>query len=277
MELISGTKIAEEIKADLKEQNLGKGICPNLAVILVGDNKESMIYVGLKENAARSISGSTSIIELPADISKMELLNAIAKANHEQDTDGIIIQLPLPDHLAPWQDEFLEAVREEKDVDGFNPANRGKLIGGKPKYVSCAALACMEVIDRYVESPEGKNVILVGDSFDLILPLSIRLISEGFNVQVINEYKPDWIRQADVLVVEKGSANMVKGEHLRDGMLVIDAGFYWDGGKTHGNVDKESVSGISGHLLPVPGGVGPLLIAKLMENVSQAAIINRSI
>ncbi len=277
MELISGTKIAEDIKNALGEQNLDKGICPNLAVILVGDNKESMIYVGLKENAARSISGTTSIIQLPAHITKEELLAVISTANNEQDIDGIIIQLPLPDHLAPWQDEFLEAVKEEKDVDGFNPSNRGKLIGGKPRYVSCAALACTEIIDRYVQSDKGKNAVLVGDSFDLILPLSLILIKQGFNVQVISEYKPEWIQNADILVVEKGSPKIVKGEHLRDGMLVIDAGFYWDSGKTHGNVDKDSVSKISGHLLPVPGGMGPLLIAKLMENVCQAAIYNRSI
>ncbi len=277
MELISGTKMAEEIKAGLGEQNLSQGIRPKLAVILVGDNRESMVYVGLKENAARSISGETSIIQLPAHITKEDLLTEISKANHDDSVHGIIIQLPLPDHLGPYQDEFLEAVKEEKDVDGFNPSNRGKLVGGEPRYISCAALACMEVIERYTELPHGKNAILVGDSFDLILPLSILMIRHGFNVQVISEYKPEWIQKADILVVEKGSAKMVKGEHLREGMLVIDAGFYWESGKTHGNVDKDSVSGISGYLLPVPGGTGPLLIAKLMDNLCRASILNRSI
>ncbi len=277
MELISGTKIAEEIKTALGEQNLARGICPNLAVILVGDNKESEVYVRLKENAASSISGATSIIQLPAHISKEELLTEILKANNDPGIHGIIIQLPLPDHLAPYQDEFLEAVEEEKDVDGFNPANRGKLFGGEPKFVSCAALACMEVIDRYIEVRNGKNAVLAGESFDLILPLSILLIRQGFNVQVISEYQPEWIKNTDILVVEKGSAELVKGEHLQEGMLVIDAGFYWDNGKTCGNVDKDSVSRIEGYLLPVPGGMGPLLIAKLMDNLCRAALLTRSI
>ncbi len=236
-----------------------------------------MTYVRLKENASRTISGSTTIIQLPAQVTKEELLGEIAKANNDHGIHGIIIQLPLPDHLSPYQDEFLAAIKEEKDVDGFNPSNRGKLMGGEPRYVSCAALACMEVIDRYVKISGGKLALLVGDSFDLILPLSILLIRQGFNIQVISEYKPELIQNADILVVEKGSPKMVQGEHLRQGMLVIDAGFYWDNGKTQGNVDKDSVSEIKGYLLPVPGGIGPLLIAKLMENVCTASILNGSL
>ncbi len=277
MELISGSKIAEEIKNSLGQENLSQGICPKLAVILVGDDKESMVYVRLKEKAAQSISGETLIWQLSAHISKEDLLTEVSKANNDDSIHGIIIQLPLPEHLRPYQDEFLEAVQEKKDVDGFNPSNRGKLLGGEPKYVSCAALACLEVIQRYTESPQGQNAILVGDSFDLILPLSILLISTGFNVQVISEYKPQWIKNADILVVEKGEAKIVKGEQLREGMLVIDAGFHWENGQTHGNVDKDSLNGINGYLLPVPGGTGPLLIAKLMENVCKAARLNRSV
>ncbi len=277
MELISGTAIAEEIRTTLGARNQANDLSPNLGIILVGDNEESMLYAGLKEKAARSISGRTSIIELPADISKKALLEAIAAANDEPSIDGIIIQLPLPDHLAPFQDEFLEAVKGEKDVDGFNPSNRGRLIGGEPAYISCAALACMEVIDRYIDEPAGKQAVLVGDSFDLILPLFILLIRKGCNVQVISGYQQELVQEADLLVVEKGTAGMVKGEHLRDGMLVIDAGFHWQNGKTLGNIDKDSVGELQGHLLPVPGGTGPLLIAKLMENLCRAAISRRSI
>lgn len=273
MELISGSKIAEEIKSALKLKNQGTGMMPQLVVILVGDDEESMVYVGLKEKAALSISAKTSIRQLPAGISREELLAVIAEANHDAAVDGIIIQLPLPEHLSPYQDEFLEAIKTEKDVDGFNPINRGKLIGGQAEFVSCAALACMEVIQRY--GSQGKNAVLVGDSFDLILPLAIMLIKQDFNVSVIREYQAELVHTADLLVVEKGQAGIVKGQHLREGMLIIDAGFYWEKGKTLGNVDKDSLLDRSGCLLPVPGGLGPLLIAKLMENISQAAIKNR--
>ncbi|NLO22121.1 MAG: bifunctional 5,10-methylenetetrahydrofolate dehydrogenase/5,10-methenyltetrahydrofolate cyclohydrolase [Syntrophomonadaceae bacterium] len=274
MELISGSKIAEEIKSALKLKNQGAGIMPQLAVIIVGDNEESMVYVGLKEKAALSISARTSIKQLPASISKKELLAVIDEANNDAAINGIIIQLPLPEQLIPYQDQLLEAIKTEKDVDGFNPINRGKLIGGQAEFISCAALACMEVIHRY--GPQGKNAVLVGDSFDLILPLAIMLAQQDFNVSLINEYQPEWVQKADILVVEKGRAGVVKGSDLRNGMLVIDAGFYWEKGKTLGNVDKDSLLDQPGYLLPVPGGLGPMLIAKLMENLSQAAIKNRS-
>ena len=132
----------------------------------------------------------------------------------------------------------------------------------------------MEIINRY--PPPGKNAVLVGDSFDLILPLAISLVREDFNVSVIKEYQAGLVQTADLLVVEKGQAGIVKGQDLREGMLVIDAGFHWEKGKTLGNVDKDSCSDLNGYLLPVPGGLGPMLIAKLMENLSQAAFKNRS-
>ncbi len=274
MELISGSKIAEEIRSDLKLENQRRGITPQLGVILVGDDEESQVYVGLKEKAALSISAQTSIIQRPASISKEELLALIAEANNDSGIDGLIIQLPLPGPLAFYQDEFLERVEVGKDVDGFNPINRGKLLGGQAQFISCAALACLEVINRY--QPPGKNAVLVGDSFDLILPLAILLIKQGFKVEVIGEYQAKWVKKADLLVVEKGRAGVVKGPDLREGILVIDAGFYWENSKTLGNVDRDSLLDWRGHLLAVPGGLGPILIAKLMENLCQAAIKNRS-
>jgi methylenetetrahydrofolate dehydrogenase (NADP+)/methenyltetrahydrofolate cyclohydrolase len=274
MELISGSQIAEEIKSALRVKNQEAGIIPQLEVVLVGENEESKVYVNLKEKAALSISARTSIRQLPASISKEGLLTVIAEANNDPAIDGIIIQLPLPQDLSPYQDEFLEAIKTEKDVDGFNPINRGTLIAGQAEFVSCAALACMEIINRY--PPPGKNAVLVGDSFDLILPLAISLVREDFNVSVIKEYQAGLVQTADLLVVEKGQAGIVKGQDLREGMLVIDAGFHWEKGKTLGNVDKDSCSDLNGYLLPVPGGLGPMLIAKLMENLSQAAFKNRS-
>jgi methylenetetrahydrofolate dehydrogenase (NADP+)/methenyltetrahydrofolate cyclohydrolase len=219
MELISGSQIAEEIKSALRVKNQEAGIIPQLEVVLVGENEESKVYVNLKEKAALSISARTSIRQLPASISKEGLLAVIAEANNDPAIDGIIIQLPLPQDLSPYQDEFLEAIKTEKDVDGFNPINRGTLIAGQAEFVSCAALACMEIINRY--PPPGKNAVLVGDSFDLILPLAISLVREDFNVSVIKEYQAGLVQTADLLVVEKGQAGIVKGQDLREGMPVL--------------------------------------------------------
>jgi len=275
VELIDGRAIAEEIRKNLRDINIKNDLCPSLAVILVGDDRDSMIYVGLKDKAAQSISGKAVLVQLPAEISRESLLAEINKLNADENIHGIILQLPLPAHLQNYQDEFLEAIKTDKDVDGFNPINRGKLISGQAEYVSCAALACMEVIDRYITCCAGKNVLLLGDSFDLILPLAVLLINNEYNVQVIQEYEAVYVKNADILIVEKGKAKMVKEEHLHDKMLVIDAGFHWDGRGVSGNVDKDFTAEIKSYLLPVPGGMGPLLIAKLMENVSKAAALRQ--
>lgn len=274
MELISGTRRAEEIRNSLREKNRQEGIQPHLAVLLVGDNPESAVYVRLKEKAVESIYGLSTVVRLNADINREELLSEINKLNNDKNIDGIILQLPLPQHLADGQDDFLEAIRIDKDVDGFNPINRGKLIGGKPCFVSCAALACLDVINNYIDY-SGKNALLVGDSFDLIIPLAVLLIKQGVNVEVISQYDPQRVKNADIIIIEKGEAGIVKGEDLHNGILLLDAGFHWQNGTTLGNVANESTADVSGYLLPVPGGLGPLLIAELMKNLSDAAFFNR--
>ncbi|MBC7075474.1 MAG: bifunctional 5,10-methylenetetrahydrofolate dehydrogenase/5,10-methenyltetrahydrofolate cyclohydrolase [Syntrophomonadaceae bacterium] len=271
MEIIRGSNISEEIRKGLKEANQEEGICPKLAIILVGGSKEDVTYVRLKERAADSIGGKAQIIQLSADIGKEELLDEIAVLNQDENIDGILLQLPLPERLEPYRDDFLAAIRTDKDVDGFNPINRGKLVGGHPKFTSCAALACLEVIKRYISPVRGKKAILVGDSFDLIIPLAVILLQKGCHVTVIPEYRPQYISGADILVLENGAPGAVKGEYITERTLIIDAGFYWQPEGVCGNVDQESMKDINCCLLPVPGGLGPILIAKLMENLCIAA------
>lgn len=268
---ISGTEISQEIRRSLLEANAGDGISPVLAIMLVGDNKDSMIYVGLKEKAVQAIGGQARLLCFPKSVSKEELIDQIVKLNADESVDGILLQLPLPEHLEGYVEEILSTIRPDKDVDGFSPVNRGLLSGSTPGFVSCAALGCLEIIDRRLPSLQGKKAVLVGDSFDLIIPLSTLLIKRGCQLTILPEYEPRLIKGADILVIEKGEAKIVKGEHIEPGLLIIDAGFYWDANGSCGNVDRKSVEPAEGHLLPVPGGLGPLLITKLMENLTRAA------
>lgn len=173
--------------------------------------------------------------------------------------------------MQAYQDEFLNAIDPAKDVDGFHPANMGRLLTKNPGFISCAALACMDVCKRNADKLAGKKVLLVGESFDLIKPLALMFMEEGCQVTVAPAYKASDMADADIAVIEKGSPRVVKAESIKAGALIIDAGFYYEETGLYGNVDKEAVSGAEGSLLPVPGGMGPILIAKLLENLCQAA------
>lgn len=271
MEIINGTQLANEMKDGLKIQNEARNVHPVLAVLLVGEDSDSQVYVRLKQKAATAISGICRVVQLPVDIAAGELMVQIETLNHDPDVHGIILQLPLPVDLAGMQDVFLAAIRPEKDVDGFNPVNRGLLMGGVPQYVSCAALACMHVIKRCLPDLHQHKAVLLGDSFDLILPLALMLAREGCQISIVPEYTAGEQIQADIIVAEKGRPGMLTANQITGCRLVIDAGFYWEDNRVQGNVDPEQVAALSGYLVPVPGGMGPLLIAKLMENVSRAA------
>lgn len=271
MKIISGTEIANEIKERLKQQNLQAGISPCLAIVLVGDDKESMVYVGLKQKAVAAIGGKCEFINLTGDVTREELLDSIAALNNDPGVNGILVQLPLPQGLNEYRDEVLQAIKPDKDVDGFNPRNRGLLMGGTPDFISCAAIACMDIINRTVNNLEGSKAALIGTSFDVIQPLGILLNQESCIVNLVPNYAAEYVGDCDIVVVEKGDPLTAKGEHFKDGALVIDAGFHWHNNHTCGNVDRDSVGNVNGSLLPVPGGMGPLLIAKLMENLCTAA------
>jgi len=275
VKIISGTDISNEIKKSLKEDMQKEAICPSLAVILLGDNKQDLTYVNLKKKAVEFIGGKAQIYQLPINTSKEDLMGIINVLNQDDSVDGILLQLPLPDELESCREEFLTAIRPEKDVDGFNPVNRGKLTGDNPGFVSCAALACMDIIDRNYSSIKGKNVVLLGDSFDLIIPLAVIFIKRGCRVNVIPEYEPRFIKEGDILVLEKGAPGIVRHEDVKSGAIIIDAGFHWHIDHICGNVDGDSVMHVNGYLLPVPGGLGPMLIAKLMENLCMAARRNQ--
>lgn len=271
MNIISGKEISDEIRSHLKEANAREGLQPCLAIMVVGDDKENLIYIGLKENAVAAMGGKTRIVSLPAQVEKQEILQQIESLNQDEEIDGILFQLPLPQSLQVYQDEFLTAIDPSKDVDGFHPLNMGRLMVNNSGFVSCAALACMDVSKRFTEKLAGKKVLLVGDSFDLIKPLAMMFTHEGCQVMMVPAYKAAYMEDVDIAIIEKGAPLLVKANGIKKGALIIDAGFYYEQTGLYGNVDKEALKAINGNLLPVPGGMGPILIAKLLENLCQAA------
>lgn len=271
MEIVSGSKLATAVRQNLQAENARDGLHPVLAIIIVGGDEESLVYVGLKEKAVQEIGGVCRQVVTPAGISKEKLINVITELNADEKVDGILLQLPLPEGLQSSVEEILSAIRPEKDVDGFNPANRGLLSTGSQYFTSCAALGSWYVMQQINPDLKNKQVLLVGSSFDVIIPLAVILMQEGCRVRLEPEYKPRLLGKADIMVIEKGRPAIVKGEHIKQKLLLIDAGFYWENGRTLGNVDRESVAEKDGWLLPVPGGLGPLLIAMLMKNLCQAA------
>ncbi len=269
--VISGSEMAAVIKERLKKETQDLYPKPQLAILLVGDDEESHRYVRLKEKAVKEIGGQCLVINLPHNTTLLELLKQVSELNMDANTHGILVQLPLPGPLRPEQETVLASLNVGKDVDGFHPFNRGKLLGGHSSLISCGALACLDIITGCLEL-RGLIAVLVGDSFDLIQPLSLLLMSRGCQVWVVPEAR-EWeeaAAKADILVVEKGEPMMVKGKHVKPGALVIDAGFHWQQGRIVGNVDSGSVMGKARWLVPVPGGIGPLLIAKLLENLVTA-------
>jgi len=271
MQVINGKSLADEILLTVREANAAEGLAPCLAVIDVGENPDNKRYIGLKKRAADAVGGSVRLVSLSEETGREGLLAKIEALNQDDSVDGILLQLPLPADLAPSQGEFLAAIIPSKDVDGFNPYNLGNLIGGEPLFISCAASACMEVCRRYARPLPGKRILLVGDSFDVILPLAVIFITEGCRLTVIPDYDPAYLKDSDIAVIEKGLPSLVAPEDVKAGALLIDAGFYWHNDRTCGNIDRERMSAMPGYLLPVPGGMGPLLVAQLMINLSRAA------
>lgn len=271
MEIISGISLADQIKANLKTANTLVGISPCLAIIDVGENQENKLYIGLKEAAAQAIGGTTRTIQLARDAEREEVLEKIRALNCDPAVSGILLQLPLPAPLETYREDFLEAIAPHKDVDGFCPRNRGLLIGAEPDFISCAALACMDVSLRYKSPLADKKILLVGNSFDVIQPLALMFIKVGCEVSVIPDYYPAAMQDIDIAIIENGSPQLVNQTGVKPGALLIDAGFHWHQERVCGNIDREALGEVEGYLLPVPGGMGPLLIAQLMVNLSQAA------
>ncbi len=280
--IIDGRKIAKELNAKTKkrvEKLNAQGITPGIVVILIGDNPASIIYTRNKHRTAEKLGMKSILRKFPKDVSQTEVLQAIHHYNDDPTIHAILIQLPLPKHLN--QTELIEAIAPEKDVDGFNSRNVGKLYNNEDGHypVSCTSRGIMTLLHSYLDKIEGKNVTIVGRSILVSRPLQSLLINENATVTMVSLHTDNidyYTKHADILVVAAGKPNLIKKDQVKPGATVIDVGI--NRTANHhlvGDVDFDDVKEVAENITPVPGGVGPMTIATLMQQTVDLAEWNK--
>lgn len=274
--IIDGKAIGKVIREEIKErvQNLErKGCIPGLAVILVGDDQASHTYVRNKQKSSVEVGMKSELIKLPKAVSETELLERIEKLNNDPSIHGILVQLPLPEHID--ENRVILAIDPAKDVDGFHPENVGKMIIGQNTYLSCTPYGIIKLLERTNTPIQGKHVVVVGRSNIVGKPMGQLLLQRDATVTYCHSRTEDLkkhTKQADILIVAIGRAKFITGEHVKEGAVVIDVGMNRDEfGKLCGDVDFESVVEKSSAITPVPGGVGPMTITMLLKNTLLSA------
>ncbi len=262
------SKIAEET-AELKKQ----GIVPGLAVVIVGDDPASRVYVNNKKKACAEVGFLSEEYALPAETTQEELLALVDRLNHRDDIHGILVQLPLPKHLD--EKSVIEAINPAKDVDAFHPSNVGRMMIGDYHFLPCTPAGVMELIDSVGIDVCGKRAVVVGRSNIVGKPMSMLLLHRHATVTICHSRTKDLpavCKEADILVAAVGRAKMITADYVKEGAVVIDVGMNRDeNNKLCGDVDFASVEPVAGAITPVPGGVGPMTIAMLMRNTLTAA------
>lgn len=284
-QLIDGKQIAadihDEIKADVEEMKAKTGKVPGLATVLVGNRKDSQTYVKMKKKACKKAGIASFGHDLPEDIRQEELLKIVLELNANPDVHGILVQLPLPEHID--EEEILSAVSLEKDVDGFHPINIGRLSMKRrdPLFVPCTPKGCIELLDRTGVVIEGKRAVVLGRSNIVGLPVAMLLLHRNATVTICHSRTndlPSVVREADILVTAVGRAEMVKRDWVKPGVVVIDVGMNAvddlsseKGYRLTGDVAFDEVKEVASAITPVPGGVGPMTIAMLLRNTVESA------
>jgi len=270
--ILDGKKISELRLSSLKETIAGSGLHPRLATIIVGEDPASQMYVRMKHKACDQVGiGSVGIV-LPGDVSTEKLLEEVDRLNQDPTVNGILVQLPLPRHIDT--EEVIARVSPDKDVDGYHPFNMGLLFSGKPRFVSCTPQGIMTLLAEYQIKPEGLKAVVVGRSVDVGRPMSALLTNANATVTVCHSRTKnirEECRQADILVSAVGKAHFITADMVKPGAVVIDVGINQLNGKLVGDVEFEGVKEVASAITPVPGGVGPMTIATLMENTFRAA------
>ncbi len=271
--LIDGKGISQKRLAALREEIAASGITPCLATVIVGEDPASRMYVRMKHKACQDVGVTSVGVELGEDVSTEEVVAAVAGLNEDPSVHGILVQLPLPAHIDT--EAVIEAVSPAKDVDGFHPENVGALFSGRPRFVPCTPGGIMTLLAEYAIPTSGASAVVLGRSVDVGRPMAALLINADATVTVCHSRTrnlEDEIRKADILVSAIGKARFVTKEMVRPGAVVIDVGInYDDDGKLCGDVDFDGVAEVASAITPVPGGVGPMTIATLMENTFAAA------
>ena len=274
--IIDGKNLAKKIRENLKkecEELKKQGIKPKFAVILVGDNPASKVYVKNKSKAAEETGIEFEEYLLDGNIEQKELIELIQKLNDKKEINGILLQSPIPNHLDI--NEAFRTIAIEKDVDGFHPTNVGKLVLGQDTFVSCTPYGIMKMLEEYNINLEGKNVVIIGRSNIVGKPLYQCCLNKNATVTICHSKTKDlknYTKKADVIMVAIGKAEFLTKDMIKKGAVVIDVGINrTEEGKLVGDVNFENVKEIASYITPVPGGVGPMTIAMLMNNVIKAA------
>ncbi len=276
MHILDGKALSDKIKENIKRETKElkeKGIVPGLAVILVGDNPASHTYVRMKEKACE-MTGIYSIVhKMPLDISEEKILETIRMMNNNPNIDGILVQLPLPSQIDTQK--ILDSIDPRKDVDGFHPFNVGRLVLGLDCFVPCTPLGVMRLLKEYNIDVKGMDACVVGASNIVGKPMMNLLLNSFATVDICHIYTKNLkshTKRADILIVGVGKPNLITKDMVKEGAIVIDIGINrLENGKLVGDVDFENVAPLTSYITPVPGGVGPMTIAMLLENTLKAA------
>ncbi len=275
-QIISGAELAATIRAGLAEETAKlkeSGVEPGLAVILVGDDPASHSYVKGKQKACAEVGIRSFLYTFPASISEEELLAKIRELNGDPAVHGILVQLPLPEHIREWS--VIETIAPEKDVDGFHPINVGKMMIGQPAFLPCTPHGVLVMVKSAGIDIAGKHVVVVGRSNIVGKPVGQLFLREHATVTYAHSKTPDLAaitRQADILIVAVGKARLIGPDHVKPGAVVIDVGVNrLESGKLCGDVDFDAVKEVAGYITPVPKGVGPMTITMLLHNTIEAA------
>ena len=274
--LLDGKKAAKQVRATLKgdcDELRAKGVVPALAVVLVGDDPASAVYVRNKEKGCVEAGIESIKHALPAKTTEEELLALIDTLSVDGSVDGILVQLPLPDHID--SERVIDSIPAEKDVDGFHPYNVGRLSQGRPLFESCTPRGIMELMDNAGIELMGKDAVIVGRSNIVGKPMAMMLVARSATVTICHSKTkdlPEKVRAADVVVAAVGRAEFIKGDWIKEGAVVIDVGMNRaDDGKLVGDVEYAGAAERASYITPVPGGVGPMTIAMLLKNTVEAA------
>ena len=280
--LIDGKKIAAETRAEIAAavaEQKAAGAVPGLAVIIVGENPASQVYVRNKHKACGEVGMYSEVIEMPDDTTQETLLAKIAELNDDDKIDGILVQLPLPKHID--EEKVINAIRPDKDVDAFHPVNTGKIMIGNPDFLPCTPAGVMVMLKKTGIDITGKNCVAVGRSNIVGKPMAMLLLGANGTVTVCHSKTKDLAsvtREADILVVAIGRADFITGDMVKEGAVVIDVGMNRrEDGKLTGDVDFASAFERASYITPVPGGVGPMTITMLLQNTLTASKLHHNL
>lgn len=274
-EVIYGKQLAEDLRQEMKEEVSDlhhRGIRPKLVVVIIGEDPASMSYVKGKQRASEKVGMDSDLIELSEDTSEKELLDLISRLNQDESVHGILVQLPVPDHIS--DQKIIEAIDPRKDVDGFHPENVGKMLTGQDTFFPCTPYGILVMLNRANITLEGKHVVIIGRSNLVGKPVGQLLLNENATVTHCHSRTKDLhshTKKADILIVAAGKPSLITGEDIKEGAVVIDVGVNRVEGKLTGDVDFESAKEVASYITPVPKGVGPMTITMLLHNTIKAA------